>query len=553
MAETVVDRPAAAGPLSPGRLRVALIAALTVAALLPVLSIRRMPTPFADVQLYASIARARQLYGVGVPTIIWNSPLAVDHIPFYGPVYFDLAALALRMFGVSLWSFRLVSLLGAGVYALATALLARQFTGSRNRVLLAALLALLTPEVNLGAASGAMHMLAVGLEVLALAAFVTNVDRGRGVEWGVMAGLCLALAALTTPRTYPMVLAFMSAGCVAMMTRGSRDAMAYRFLAAVVAFLGVMLFWTVISHGGPGAWLHYMAYISTHEDTDVALLPTAERNFSFHLSGVLTPGVAVVCGLAAAWSIRKLRGATTPGAAGEAARRAGLSFLLSCVWIDLVVTVAALNYTFTIGEYIALPLFSVIVAWPWGRLVVSRRMAAAGVCALLCLDSLHVALRYVSVAPVWASHDPSRIDAFIARHVPRGSTVVGPDEPFFFAVERNGSRYRVISTRSWADWARWVPVIEPAATAAPRKYPAEPPGERFLLWPDGEDMPDTYRCVERARVATFDAPPPDTRWPAWVLARSLSHADPGYPSAVLYRLPDGCPRGYDPTRPPRVR
>ena len=73
-----------------GRLASALASATAV--VLPVATMRYMPTPFADVQLYASIARARQLYGVGVPTITWNSPAAVDHIPFYGPVFYDLVA-----------------------------------------------------------------------------------------------------------------------------------------------------------------------------------------------------------------------------------------------------------------------------------------------------------------------------------------------------------------------------------------------------------------------------------------------------------------------------
>ena len=82
------------------RIRVLLAFAAGIGIALPVLTpILRVPTPFADVQLYVSIARARQLYGVGIPTLTWNSPTAVDHIPFYGPVFFDLSALALRLFG----------------------------------------------------------------------------------------------------------------------------------------------------------------------------------------------------------------------------------------------------------------------------------------------------------------------------------------------------------------------------------------------------------------------------------------------------------------------
>lgn len=539
MTAVTVERPGQ-GRLSSKRVRVALIALTVMAAALPVLSLRRMPTPFADVQLYASIARARQLYGVGVPTIIWNSPVAVDHIPFYGPVFFDLAALALRTFGVSLWSFRLVSLSGAALYVFATVLLARQFTGSKDRMLLAALLALLSPEVNFGAATGAMHMLAVGFQVLALAAFVTDVDRTSGaIQAGASAGLWLALAALTTPRSYPFVCAFFCAGWASVVFKDARRAIAHRLLAAGVVLAVIMGSWASISHGSVISWVRYLADIFTHEDTDVALLPTAVRTFSFHVSGVLTPGVAIASGLLAAWSIHRLRDA--PRLQPE------LAFVLVCGWIDLVVTVAVLNYTFTIGEYVALPLFSVIVAWPWERAPAARRVVVAGLCGVLALDAGHVIYRYASVAPVWRAHDPAPVNAFIARYVPRGSTVVGPNEPFFFPVETSGSRYVVTSPRSWADWARWVPDLEPAETTLASHIPTPPGRERFLLWPE-DDLPDGYQCASGGRIATYVAPAPGREWPSWVLRRATSHPDPGYPSVVLYRLPEGCPVGYDPTR-----
>src|SRR4051812_19894050 len=94
------------------RTRVALLVLLAAGIAFPLVTVSRVPVPFADAQLYASIALSRYRYGVGVPTITWNSPTAVDHIPFYGPVFFELCALAQRLFGVTLLSFRIVSLFG---------------------------------------------------------------------------------------------------------------------------------------------------------------------------------------------------------------------------------------------------------------------------------------------------------------------------------------------------------------------------------------------------------------------------------------------------------
>ena len=92
------------------------------------ITVRRVPTPFADLELYASIALARLRYGVGVPTISVNSPVAVDHIPFYGPVFFDLVALLLRIGGITLLSFRVASLIGTALFVAGTVALPRQFT-----------------------------------------------------------------------------------------------------------------------------------------------------------------------------------------------------------------------------------------------------------------------------------------------------------------------------------------------------------------------------------------------------------------------------------------
>ena len=381
--------------------------ALTAAAL-PILTIRRVPTPFADVQLYASIARARQLYGVGVPTITWNSPSAVDHIPFYGPVFFDLSALALRLFGVGILSFRLVSLIGTSLYVLGVVLLARQFSASRNGALFAAALVLLSPEVNFGVGTGAMHMLAVGFEMLALAVFVRHFDRRRGgARYGAAAGLCLAMAALTTTRSYPFVAAFVVAGLVPSIFGTGRLAIRFRLLATLIVLTSAMLFWAWWSHGSVSAWVRYLTFIFTHEDTDVAILPTAVRDFSFHWSGVQTLAASVVGGLAAAASLMR------PAVGRDEARHAALSFLLLCAWVELVTTTVTLNYTFTIGEYIALPLFGVVVSWPREWRVVPRAVVAAGVAALLAADLGVLAYRYSAIFLTWDARNPDALNAFV--------------------------------------------------------------------------------------------------------------------------------------------
>lgn len=521
--------------------RIFLLALLTIGIMFPVLTVRRVPVPFADAQLYASIALSRHLYGIGVPTISWNSPAAVDHIAFYGPVFFDLCALFERLFGVTLLSFRMVSLLGTALYVWGTVLLTRQFTTERNRPLLAATLAVLAPEVSAGAGAGAMHMLALGFEVLALAAFVRAFDRRRsGRGYAALAGVMLVCAALTTTRSYPFVFAFVVAAAVPGVFGSARLAMRHRLTAVLVVLTVGMGLFAISSHGSIPAWIRYLAYIFTHEDTDVAILPTAVRDFDFHPSALITPCAAIVGGLLAAHMLRRRDAGRGEGA------HAALSFLLLCSWIELVTTATVLNYTFTIGEYIALPLFSVIAAWP--GLPVRRGVATGAVVLLLAIDTADLAFRATAVAATWAARDPDPVNAFIAAYVPARSAVIGAEAPFLFPVERNFSRYRTVSPRSWADWARWVPIVEPKATLAARAIPVEEPVARFFIWQNDSPLPDGYACAAPHAVAAFE-PAPIASWtPRWM--RTLLGPEPGYPAATLYRLPDDCPTGYDPTRPP---
>src|SRR3954471_21223258 len=106
------------------RTRIVLAVAAGAALAISLATLRHVPTPYADLQLYASIARSRQLFGIGVPSETWNSPVAVDHIPFYGPVFFDLCAATLHWFGVTLLSFRIASVIGWAIVVAAAAWLA---------------------------------------------------------------------------------------------------------------------------------------------------------------------------------------------------------------------------------------------------------------------------------------------------------------------------------------------------------------------------------------------------------------------------------------------
>jgi hypothetical protein len=527
-------------PRLTNRTRLLLSLTAVAAILLPVLTIRRIPTPFPDVQLYASIARSVQLYDVGVPTITWNSPTAVDHLPFYGPVFFDLASAAMHLFGPGTFSFRLVSVFSTLLFVGAGALLARHVSGSRDGWLWSTVLLLLTPEVNSMMTAGAMHMLALAFETMALAVFVRGLTTPGRNAWfsGGASGLLLALAALTTPRSYLFIFAFLCAGVLLPWMPAHRRPSARRqFAIAVAVLFATMMAWATVSHGNPVRWFRYMTFIFLSEDTDVAILPTAVRDWSFGWSLVLTPAVAVTGAFLVARTLVRDR------RTGERDQSGIMPFALTTTWIASVLTFTVMNLTWNVGEYFGLPLLVVVLAMPRWQLRLDRRLLMAAVGCVIAADLGLMALRYARAAASWAARDPDRINAFMRAHVPPGSEVVGPEAPYFFPVERSGSRYRTVSARSWADWARWVPLIEPDATSLARSISVPAPEGRFFIWPMDEAVPEEYKCV-RDHVAAIYRRPPDYLHLLGPLGRPM---DRGYLDTVLYRLPPDCPTGYDPT------
>ena len=114
------------------RRRLLAVTALVVAAI-GLFTLARAPTPFGNFQLYASIARARELYGIGVrpkpgirprPSITSRSTVRYSSIS---------ASSRCGVFGSTLLGFPHRQRLGMAVLVGAGALLARELSGARDR------------------------------------------------------------------------------------------------------------------------------------------------------------------------------------------------------------------------------------------------------------------------------------------------------------------------------------------------------------------------------------------------------------------------------------
>jgi 4-amino-4-deoxy-L-arabinose transferase-like glycosyltransferase len=516
-----------------------LLIGLAVIALAGILvTMPRWPTFWPDADLYASIARSYEVLGDGVPSTMRHSPHATDHIVFYGPVFFGLGAEAFHAFGVSKASFRLVSLGGALLLIAGGALLGFALTGSSKRAWITAALLALTPELFVHARSGSMDLLAVGFEVLALAVFLRGLAGSHSWPHGAAAGGLLAAAMLTTPRTYPFIAAFFVSGLVLLWRATAwRNRVAPQLSGAAMVLAGAGAVWASHIPGGAATWARYMAFVATHEWSDVAILPAAERAWSFAVSSIVTPAFAATGALAAAWRLRKRTVCERP-------EMPVIAFAILAGWLTFVATICVMNLTLTVGTYFALPLFAVVVSLPrWSfsmHASKSIRLALA-VGVLVACDVTIAAIRDTRIAAAWDARDSVPVVEFLKSHVPAGSDVIGPAGRYFFTVEEAGGVYYTARDTSWADWARWVPVFNPGAVGPlPRRRPAV---DRFLIWDDADEpRPSTYVCAQALAKYT----PPDGNSLAslgWI----ADSTDRGYGPFTLYQLAPTCPSGYDPT------
>lgn len=494
-----------------------------------VATLDRSPTIEPDTQLYASIAKAWQRDGSGVPTVLPNPAEGADHVRFYGPVYFQLTGLSFQVFGLSKHSARLVSAMGVFVILLSAVSLSISLAGRPRPWIWSVLLIGLAPEVRYAATNGAMESLAVGFVLCGLALLVRCVTSGR--RWcphAVLAGLALALAALTTPRTYPLIIGvlFAAQGLLPREGHGRAPLVAIATLAAV---WGGWVWWYC---GDPGAWIALLFRVAANTGADVGWV--GPRTWAVVPVRLITPMAVVIIGAFGLGRLMRMRRRRRPEPAAE--------FALAAVGFGGALSFAMMNLTFLFGIYFAVPLLVVLLALPWPALGVPVRVRRTVVGALLGAYLLSAGLTYVRVGLSWDARDPALIRDFVQTHVPQGATVAGPRSRFFFAVESAGASYMTVLQESFADWAQWA--TDPNRVSLPAiSSPLRRP--QFLLWPSDWLLPTGYECAA-VESAVHYVPPPVQ---APMILTKFDGGDLGYPPLTLYRLGAGCPAEVAPVTP----
>ncbi len=510
------------------------IASLVVAGF--IMTLNRAPRVWSDEVLYASIARSIEHDGSGVPSMLEGSEALVDHQRFYGPLYFQLAAASFRLFGFSIASFRVVSLLGTLLVALAGATMVRAFGGGADRQGWAFTLLVLTPELGTAATNGRMDGLAVGLALLGLAMVVRGLLRGGSWTSGCMAGLLLAGAALTTPRALPLVASFAAAGVMAFAIARAGSSTRRLIASTLLTVVTIICAWLMLVQGGPVGWMRDLSAIALGTPVDVGFAPQATRDWSATPWTVITPFVAAAGFMATIGRVWPRRHSMDSGPASASA------FLLAATGINAVLCLAVFNLTFGFSIYFAVPVLAVVLAVPESPVAVThvwslttQRRAAVIVTAtfILCCVGIRT-VKYAALAATWAAKDPAKLEQFVSSHVPPGSEVWGPHDFGFYAVEGAGSSFRSVQQVSAAEWTLAVPVA--ARAAATRSAPRS---DRYLLWPVLQPLPASYSCSIREPALAVYNPPSDRLELLGPIADLTGER--GYPASALFRVPASCP------------
>ncbi len=486
-----------------------------------VVTIGRAPVPWNDEIWDASAVLSLVHGGNGVPTAL---PAGTwDSFPrFYGPAYFRLTTIIARAGGVTPTTIRLASLLGAILIAAAAGWLA--WTTSRRAAWawLAFAIVAAAPDLGAIATNGRVDALAIGAEIAGLAALVACASgpTGRSLGLSFLAGAAWAVALLSSGRVVPFFGALaLTVPAVALVPAPDRRRV---LLAAAVAGAiggGTFVRWTIQAGYGPIGRVLFLRN-ATRQDWFNGVTAGGHRTWGLYLR----PGIMLAGTIALAVAAGAAR--LVPGTLARLARLAWAAAALT-----LAISLSVGNNVLYTSSYFTIPLLATSLAVVPLVAGTARRRVAFVATGLVGAVFLAVALgKTLETVQSWPALDPRPLEAFVAREVPAGSLVFGPDHFYFYAVEASGSSYRAASLTPF-------PGPEIGVATARSVLEGTAGARRYLLWPAGAALPETFACVGGEPAATFEP-----RRRTGLLGRFVdlyTHQD-GLPASRLFEVPETC-------------
>ncbi len=504
-----------------------------VALLLILLSLPRSPLPWLDEIFYVSGALSAARGAPPVPSVMASFPHTVRMDLLYGPLMFWLGSLSIKLFGLSVASWRLWGFLGAVGAVLGASFVTRRLDDSKTAAAAAAMIVALSQGMGARATSGRFDTFTVALEILSLACSLRAMEiqesRRRAVAYAVLAGICCGFAALSTPRAFPFVLALFTGIFVEFALRRNRSLLTQLLVMGASGLLPVLA-WTLSQGMSPIGWLRF---ISTASRGDTVNASPILHGSSWQLfSG---PRIPLVSGVLFILMMLLLFGGTATSARGtietegddavSRIRVASITVLVNYVFLLLMIA------RFWDYEIFVVPLVTPVLIALSAKVLrngSSRPLRRALLSGWLIIGMFLVTVRSGKLAGWLASYgerDPRPLENFIAGNLPRNSCVFGPEDFYFYAVERAGSHYLF--------WRKYIPpgLVSKLDHDLDWREQIDERQPVYLIWRTGAPLPPGLRPADLRLVGSFN---PELPKESSVFGNAGWAS--GYPRTELYQV-----------------
>lgn len=385
------------------------------------------PLPWQDDTTFASMSLSWEKTGK------FYCPVAHDardykEVLHYGPLYFMLGGTLFKLFGVSIWVFRLLSFAGGlfSAYYLFRLIKAQE---QGYIPLLACLIFLIDPFVQLSMHEGRMDLLATGLSLASVFYALQAQQNKKVLLYAALSGTLAALAMLTTPRCVLTLffLFFVLMSDNLMQRHKSIGAILWWLLAA----LGLYLIWVFYAFGGLKGMISYYELISSPNSPEAyhpnlgfrPYVPKQEKVL------ILVAGLYTLIALA----IHKWK------------------YFDAFSIVGLFSIVCFFAFFIDWGPYSAYILPFYYYALTRGARMVweqvnTKALKVAALVPLLLLvlhNMAYTGIKSLFIVVNSEQRSPEKIDAFIAEHIPAGSKVLGYGL-HYYSVIKAGSDYQYI-------------------------------------------------------------------------------------------------------------
>jgi 4-amino-4-deoxy-L-arabinose transferase-like glycosyltransferase len=367
------------------------------------------PLPWFDDTYFASISMNLVEQGNFIARISYHAQDGWEAL-IYGPIYFFLTGISLKIFGFGILQFRIVNLL-FGFMSIWVCLKIIRLNGiSRSSILFICVFAL-DPFFMLSIHEGRMELTALFFALLSFYYILKNGKRDL-----YYSAISASLALMTTPRSAIVII-----GVVMILMVNSYKEGRYKPLILWAAILlGIYAIWIFYAFGNP---IHCFNYYKDIEERE------------HYLGGrFYIPRQEHVLIIVALFSI----------VINFIQKRSNFPDLLSSVSIAVILLFYAIVLDW--GPYSALiiPFYYILIfnkdefRWSFSN----PRLYMLIV--LIIHNTSYFTLKSGQIISSMEQRDPAIADKFIADHIPPGSRVVG-DALYFYSVKRSASDYQLFN------------------------------------------------------------------------------------------------------------